>query len=416
MGALPRILFAWELGAHFGHASKIAETARALAGRADIWVAARDPVGFRAIAPDLPVRLIAAPAAAPRPPVSAEDQAVSYPDDLRHVGWAEAAPLAALIEAWESLFELIRPEIMVAQAAPTALLAARGLDLITAMVGGGYDAPPSAAPMPPFYFWRAELHAKAAARETAVLATANGALALRGKPQLTQFSDALKADHAFLATFAEIDHYGDRSRFEPDHPPYLGQLVTLDQGAELEWRPGAARRILAYLRPGGPAFDAAAGALAALAADHDVILAAPGAQPALFERMKGTPVRLVNGPVRLDRLLPDCDLGVSHGSNGVAAAFLLSGLPQICLPTHAEQVMVARAIGEGGFGLGLVGRFGEAQVGAAIRQALGSAPLRGRVRAAAARIGASAGRSPGARIADALMAVVQGRLQAPPKR
>lgn len=100
MAGSPRILFAWELGAHFGHASKIAEIARALEERAEIWVAARDPAGFRAIAPDIPVKLVAAPAAAPRPPVSAEDQGISYPDDLRHVGWAEAAPLAALMEAW----------------------------------------------------------------------------------------------------------------------------------------------------------------------------------------------------------------------------------------------------------------------------------------------------------------------------
>ncbi len=382
----PRLLFAWELGAHFGHVSKIAEIARALGGRAELFVAAQDPASFRALAPDLPVTLLPAPFAPVRAPETAEDKAVSYPDVLRHVGWHAAAPLAALAEAWGALFGLVRPDMIVAQAAPTALLAGRAAGLRVATVGSGYDAPPRGEPMPPFFFWLDGQAEKAATREAAVLETANAALRLRGGPEMGAFADLFRAGPFILATFPEIDHYGDRYRFEPGHPPYLGQLVTLDQGAALTWREGAARRIFAYLRPGGAPFDAATEALAARPAEEDVILAAPGAPEALKARLAGGPVRLIDGPVRLDGLLETCDLGISHGSNGAAAAFLLAGVPQVALPTQAEQVMIARALGEGGFGLGLAGRYGAREATAAIDRVLGSPIPRERASAVAKRM------------------------------
>ncbi len=402
--ARPRLLFAWELGAHFGHVSKMAEIARALGERADIFVAAQEPASFRALAPDLPVTLLPAPFTPFRPPETPGYRAVSYPDVLRHVGWREPGPLAALVEAWGALFGLVRPDMIVAQAAPTALLAARAAGLRAATVGSGYDAPPRAEPMPPFYHWLDGEAEKAAAPEAAALEAANAALRLRGGKEMGAFADLFRGGPFLLSTFAEIDHYGDRKRFEPDHPPYLGQLVTLDQGAELAWRKGAARRIFAYLRPGGTAFEAGVEALAARPKEEDVILAAPGAPAALKARLEGGPVRLVDGPARLGPLLKRCDLGVSHGSNGVAAAFLLAGVPQVALPTQSEQVMIARALGEGGFGLGLVGRYGAREAGAAVDRALGSPIPRERAGALAKRM---KGARPAAETAaDALMEAV----------
>jgi UDP:flavonoid glycosyltransferase YjiC (YdhE family) len=48
--------------------------------------------------------------------------------------------------------------------------------------------------------------------------------------------------------------------------------------------------------------------------------------------------------------LPDATLGISHGSNNVAAALMIYGVPQVCLPLHIEQQMAGRALAEGGLG------------------------------------------------------------------
>lgn len=387
----PRVLVAWELGANFGHVSKVREVVLGLGDGVRCTVVARDPAALRRLAPDLDVALLAAPHAAPRPRPADFDYGQSYPDDLRHCGWHDPTELAALVEAWRTLIALVDPALIVAQAAPTALLAARGLGVPTAMVGSGYDAPPRARPMPPFLFWVPARVAEAPPREAAVVAVANQALARHRAPPIADFADILATDVYALATFAEIDHYGPRAQFEPDHGAYLGQLVTLDSGAEVAWLPGARRRLLAYLWPGRRGFDAAIAAFQGLDPQWDVVLAAPGADDALRARLAGTSVRVVPGPVRLERLLPDCDLGISHASNGIAAAFVLHGVPQIGLPTHAEQAMLARALARGGLGLGLMGTYGGAEVMAAIDR-IGDTPRYGE---AAARVGAAVRQFPG---------------------
>ncbi len=400
---LPRILFAWEAGENFGHVSKIAEVARGLTGRADVLAAVRNPIALRQIAPDLPVTVLPAPAAPPQAPMTGEDAGRSYPDVLRHAGWSGPETLGPLVEAWRNLFALARPDVLVVQAAPTALLAARGLGLRTAMIGSGFDAPPRAHPMPAFYHWDETAKTPPIKREAEVLEAANRVLGGISAPELPRFCDLLQTDAYLLATFAEIDHYGPRTAFEPDHPPYLGQLFTLDQGAEMTWLPQARRRILAYLRPRTPPFEAAVKALARLDKTHDVILAAPGASAQLAERLKPTSIRLCGGPVRLDRLLTECDLGVSHASNGTAAAFVMAGTPQLGLPTQAEQIMVAHAVARHKQGLGLVGQFGPDAVHDALNTLLGSRAMRQQARQSADRLQNILPAKPGRVAADTLL-------------
>ncbi len=402
---LPRILFAWEAGENFGHVSKIAEVARGLTGQAEILAAVRDPIALRQIAPDLPITVLPAPAPPPQVPLSGGDAGRSYPDVLRHAGWSSPETLSPLVEAWRNLFALARPDVLVAQAAPTALLAAQGLGLRTAMVGSGFDAPPRAHPMPAFYHWDKDANAPPVAREAEVLATANRVLDGFGAPGLTQFCNLLQTDAYLLATFAEIDHYAPRTAFEPDHPPYLGQLFTSDQGAQMTWLPKARRRILAYLRPRTPPFEPAVKALARLDRSHDVILAAPGASAQLAERLKPTAIRLCRGPVRLDRLLANCDLGISHASNGIAAAFIMAGIPQLGLPGHAEQIMVAQAVARQKVGLGLVGQFGPDAVHDTLITALGSTAIRLRVQETASRLQKTLPANPGKVLANAVLAL-----------
>jgi len=409
--ARPRILFAWEVGANLGHAAKIARVVAGLAGRAEAVVAAKDPAAFRQIAPEADVVLLPAPAARPqRPPAGPLSPALSYPDDVSQAGWADPAELAALAEAWRGLIGFVAPDALACQAAPTALLAARGRGLRTMMFGTGYDTPPRAVPMPPFQFWTPGVEAPAAAREAAVVAAANRALARIGGPPLDAFADLLRTDAYMLATAPELDHYGPRDRFEAGAGDYVGPLVETSAGAALDWRPDAAIRAFAYVRAPHPAAKAAVEALASAPADWDVIVAAPGIAAAIGReaaaRLARPGFRLVDGPVRLDRLLPACDVGVSHGSSGVAAAFVAAGAPQLCLPTHMEQVMCARAIAANRLGLGLIGGFGAEQILDGVRQAARLPKLRQSAQALASRLRSEDMLRPGERIAERLLDLV----------
>lgn len=364
---LPRILFAWEMGDNFGHASNILEVVRALSGRAHVSIAARNPKAVQTLARGLDLSLGPAPFRPHQRPSDPLDRALASSDNLAFMGWGDDATLTKLLEDWQSVFARCKPDLLVAQAAATALLAARGTGIPTAILGSGFDVPPRSAPMPLFSHWwardAAKRHTELARREAVLLDQVNQILKARGQPLLSDMSDAFRADQTCLVSYPDLDPYSPRRRFEPDHPPYLGHLFTTDQGVSKKW-PDARRgkRILAYLKPSAPMAEAALGALAELAKKHDVMLAAPGISKRGAVNLRKAGVDVTDGPLKLSLLLPGADLGISHASNGIAAAFLMAGVAQLGLPMQAEQEMVGHAINKVKFGLSLFGNYGHADV------------------------------------------------------
>ncbi|EAQ04197.1 hypothetical protein OB2597_08644 [Pseudooceanicola batsensis HTCC2597] len=403
-GRRPRILFAWELGANYGHVTKVALAAEQLADEAEIFVALRDPVAFRDIAPDLAATVLPAPHARTRQQTPDNRPPANFAAMLTTEGWHATDALAAQVEAWRGVIGLVRPDLLVVQAAPTAALAARTLSLRFAVLGSGYDNPPLADPMPAFD--AAAPIDLVRSQEARVVATANAVLERFGAPSVARFRDILEGEASILTTWEVTDHYVARGRLHPDHPPYLGHLPGLDRGAPRDWRGRPGPRIFAYLRPGTPPAAAGLAALMQMGPEADVVLAAPGISDSDRSRLAQRGVQVEAGPVQLARLLSDCDLGISHASNGVGASFLTAGVPQIGLPGHREQGMFARAIAHHGLGLGVEGRYGGDAVVRSIRQALGSERLKNRVGTVAAQLSDRAGVPPQVAVARTLRALV----------
>jgi UDP:flavonoid glycosyltransferase YjiC (YdhE family) len=397
----PRILFAWELGANYGHATKIAETADAIGPLADIVIAARSLDAIATTAPHLvPVTVQAPYADTPdgRRPV------VSYPDALGFCGWNEAETLAGLVRRWRALIAEVEPDMIVSQAAPTALLAARGGRSALAVLGSGYDAPPRAAPMPPFLPGMTQ--EAAAEAEARTLEIAEAAMARVGGEAPAPFCHLFDVASFALVALPQTDHYGDRAAIEPQHPPYLGQLYSADIGAERDWAGDGRHRILAYLRPGSPGFAAAVQSFAARAGAWDVLLAAPGIGASLRDRLAAAGVRAVDGPLRLDRLMENADLMVSHASNGVVSAAVTAGIPQVLLPTQTEQTMCAHTLARQKLAVGASGRVDAAALTTLLDRALASAQLRASARAAAERVARETPADPAGAAAACLLAAV----------
>jgi UDP:flavonoid glycosyltransferase YjiC (YdhE family) len=126
-------------------------------------------------------------------------------------------------------------------------------------------------------------------------------------------------------------------------------------------------------------------------ADADVLRSAVGALATLDVRVlvtvgpRGDPAAL--GQVRdgvqvlryvpQRRLLPHCDVVVSHGGSGTFLGTLAHGLPQLCLPQGADQFLNADAAVAVGAALMLEGEAatGEA-IAAAVAELVGSAAYR----------------------------------------
>lgn len=337
---MSRILFCWELGQGFGHISQLALLGRALreAGH-EVRFAVRDTeTAGRALAPLGFADWLQAPV----PRGRAAPPAASYSEMLGNVGFHDPAALRGRLAAWRSLFGTLQPDVIVFEHAPTALLAARGLELKRVLIGSGFSLPPAAAPMPVLRHFPAPGPERPARAEAAVLETINAALAADALPPLEAVAELFHADLQALFTLPELDHYPPR---EP--AAYRGPLPPLRGGRRPEW-PGGGRRVFAYLRP-------FAGLEALLGALHDsgaaVEACLPEAPPELLRRFHGGRLRLGTEPLDLGAAAAGCELAVSHGSLATVSSLLLAGRPQLILPLHLEMQITGRNLEQLGAGL-----------------------------------------------------------------
>ena len=208
-----RIAIAWELGGGFGHAVRVAAVSRALieeVGRAGVSVFARSPQRIARLGPMLPVR--PAPHVRLSRPAGETGGTVwrgparSYPQNLRIAGYADPDLLSRGLGAW---IEALRGhDLVAAQFAPTALLAARCLGLPTVAFGHGFDTPPHVAPMPAFH----PDQPPAEGFEHAVLRCVNRALRNHGGTPGATFAHAFAKHGDVLMVAPELDHYPDSTR------------------------------------------------------------------------------------------------------------------------------------------------------------------------------------------------------------
>jgi UDP:flavonoid glycosyltransferase YjiC (YdhE family) len=336
---MARVLCAWEFGGDLGHVRRLIPIAIELRSLGhDVAVAFRDSAflemaraeGFEAfLAPLL------------RTPRIVNPSPLNFSDVLLNLGFDDRRALAGALRGWRSLFDLLAPDVLVADYAPTALIAARTAGIPRVTVGSGFSLPTLRDPLPALRPWAAADPQVLRALDDRLVASVHGALGATDQAAITHARDIFDAAAHLLCTFPEIDPFGPRDEVE-----YVGPQGDATSGLDLRWNTASGARVFAYLKPRNPRFDAVLGGLRGLAAE--VVVAAPGlasehARAASSERM-----RVVGAPVNLDLVLPGASLCVAHAGPGLAARALVAGVPMALLPLQLEQFLIARRIAEGG--------------------------------------------------------------------
>jgi UDP:flavonoid glycosyltransferase YjiC (YdhE family) len=330
---LPRVLLAWELGDNLGHVAPLAPVARRF--RAAGWevhaaVQRLDVVGtFLSGVVD---RWHQAPRWPYEPARGVAP--LTYADLLRPFGWSRPQDLALLLGAWRSLLDAVAPDVLVADSAPTALLAARGRDLGRILFSNGYSQPPRQEPLPALRWWAPPPAAELRAREASVVDVAQQAT---GDATFTCLAD-LFADSARLCQGTPAtDAYG------PVRPAgdvtWLGPSAAVEEGEPARWPEGEGPRVFAYLAGNHPSLPRM---LSALERSGARALVYVRGLPAGLRRHH-TGLRFADGPVRMGDLQQQADAAVCHSAAGTGAAFAAAGVPVLVLPTQLEQEMTARA-------------------------------------------------------------------------
>ncbi len=330
---MSRIFYAWELGSNLGHVGPFVPVADTLRERGhEVFVAARDTRACSALLHgdalwfQAPV-FTGSPAAAGAP--------ISYSDILLGFGYADPVALRGLLVGWRELLRLVRPELVVADHAPTAILAARTLGIPVMLFTSGFYTPPRCDPFPAMRFWEPVSARALMARDASVLSCINEVLGQLDGVPLEKLSDLFAVAEDALLALPETDHYPGRVGAR-----YWGMITTGTAQTMLDWPEGNGRRIYCYLRRDHPHYRTVLDALVRSACS--VIAFLPDLPDG--ERIEAPNVTVSRRPLDLERVVAEADMGVLYGGAATTQAFLMGGKPMLCLPTQLEQFLLSQRI------------------------------------------------------------------------
>jgi len=344
---MSRVLFTWELGAHFGHLVRQLPLARELHRRGhELLFAVCDLAAAQAVLGQEGFAFVMAPA--PRMQEMRSEDSTVYAELLAGSGFGELTALRAGASGWLHLFGLFRPDVLVADHAPLSLFAARLAGLPTVHLAMGFEMPPGQdGALPVLREWLKPDPEATAELEREVLGYMNILCVEHDRPPYDRLADLYKTDVPLLATFPEIDHFPRRG----EEARYIGPLFASADGSVETWPEGEGAKIFVYLRP-----DAYTGRiLEALRQSGDRVVAViPGLDARVISMYRSDRFRIHTSPVRLRGLADLADLTVIYTGHGMVSQALLAGVPLLMIPNNLEQVLLTQRIERLGAGIGML--------------------------------------------------------------
>lgn len=335
-----RYLFAWELGAGFGHLAQIEAVATLLKARGDACAFAVRHLGNaqQRLPPNLgptlqaPVRL--------GPGLNPVKTQLSYASLLHNIGFDDPNELGARVRAWRDLMRLLRTQTLIAVHSPIALLAARSLGIPCLAVGTGFTLPPALTPFPAY---QPELPLKPTLledNESQVLSQLNQAMAPYLSQPLAALSDIFTGASRAVFSYRELDHYPAVQRSDA----YLG-WPGRSFGATPRWPAGGGPKLLAYLQP-GPLLEPM---LNALHASHArVLLRVENVAADRLHAVQRPGLQVVDQALDLQAMAGSCHAFIGTGAHGHSCEMMLAGRPGLLLPTTQERFLLARRLSDQG--------------------------------------------------------------------
>jgi len=335
------ILYAWEFGANLGHVGTFLPLARALRdeGHDVHWMVTQPAVVGDFLASE-GFTWLAAPTV---PETTRQGPPLTYADILLRFGYTDPRALFGLVGGWREAMRLTGARLVLADHAPTALLAARSLGTPVMLFSNGFTAPPRRSPLPNMRPWAPVPDQTISQLDLAALFAVNHVLARYGCAQLQHLADLFDVAEEALVTFPELDHYADRGPAR-----YWGSLPSAGGGNTIAWPAARTPRLFAYLRQESPHHEAVLAALLALG--HSTAIYFPNLPPALKTRFAASHLNFLDHPADMEQMTREADLAVTYASLATTTAFLLAGKPLLMLPGHLEQFLVARRVEEMGAG------------------------------------------------------------------
>lgn len=328
------ILLTWELGSGIGHLMRLRPIGKALVERGHrVIAAARDLTRVRDMFAGTGISYIAAPWIPRRQQTYSPVR--SFAHILANIGFTDEYALATLFAAWNTLFDCLRPDLVIVDHSPTVLLALHERPIPCANIGLGFFCPPDGFPLPIWLKGREqEFMQQTIEDERIVTAHVNRVLAAHHRSPLEHLGQIYRQiNESFLATYEEFDHFGPRPNVK-----YWGHW-PFGPGDEPKWPVGDGPKIYAYLK-GFPALEHLLGLLRQMG--HPTILL--GIDHKLQERYAARHLCFVDRPLDMRPVSQQCDLAILNAGHGTTVSLLLAGKPCLLLPLFTEQLLFSQKV------------------------------------------------------------------------
>jgi UDP:flavonoid glycosyltransferase YjiC (YdhE family) len=335
-----RVLFGWELGENSGHLRPYLSLLKRLAeqgwevaiAQRNTSVAAAELAGLGFPVFQAPVCLNAFTGIAPVP--------ASHAEIYLGFGYAHPETLTGLVGGWRAILTAWRADLVIANYAPTLVLAAHSAGIPAVRLGTGFDCPPHQPRSPLLCQPTPEIDERVERAEALALRNANSALRTFGSAPVPHLGAVLEGAATLLATIPALDPFSKmRSR-----EIYLGALP-----APLNAEAGDPPAVFASLRRDHPHASKLVDALAGGGRRAWVYL--PDATEAQCVSASSGSLRVSRQPFNIATALSSHPAVVSYGGHGLGLTALMAGCPQLLLPVNGEQQSTAKRLAELGVGI-----------------------------------------------------------------
>lgn len=253
----------------------------------------------------------------------------NWAEFLAAIGFANEVFLERQVAWWIATIKARCSDLVVAEFAPCAMLAARALGIPAISIGQGHSTPPAGMT----HFPLPEQGAAGLVHEEAELVDIVNRVGARlGVPALRRFSDIYLCAAQLPRTIPALDPYADW-RQSPTYLPPMG--LDCPRAADGD-------EVFVYLS-GKEATEPAIGeALCSLDLPLRVVM--PEIDPDLADRLDARGVFVEPAPLPHELIAQRSRMIVHAGQHGATCLGLALGLPQVALPGHSEQLANAGRI------------------------------------------------------------------------
>jgi UDP:flavonoid glycosyltransferase YjiC (YdhE family) len=338
---MAKIVFTWELGGGMGHIAPYVSVVKTLHAKGHVLFFIMRDLGqahliretYRATCFQAPLNIV--------PEVTPVKTPLTYAHILHNIGFSNPVSLRSTAEGWRALFDIIKPDIVIFDHSPTALLAARGYMFRKVLIGTGFVIPPPVYPLPNLRHWVKADPELLRRDEDLLLASINAFLDRFRLAPLNRVTDLFATEPHILCTLKELDHYQER-----ENGDYYGTWMN-PVGETPLWPEGKGKKIFVYLKP-FQNLPALIKTLGNLKMPVIVYIARMGHK--LQEKLGLPTLRFVNNPQDMTKIAEQCDFAILNGTHSTSINLLLAGKPALHLPLHLEQYLTAdhiEALGAG---------------------------------------------------------------------